>query len=507
MAKKDLLKQQAAMDADLKVGKQVKKKSPIKKPVAKPIPVKGDAVDRLTSYMETDVNTNPNYSPTNINVKTSGATPAPSAPSAPKVTGIIPTTSNSITQPIQSAPAPIQSAPAPVQTTPTPAPAPPQKTTQQMIEEMNAQRLQSQLASLQAAHERAMAELESNYSTRQNTLGTTKNTYLTNLENALRSSMGSIDSEAAKVQPFYYDKRNEAAAASDVGAMNFAQYMASRGVKGAAAGMPTIYQNAALQGRVGALDQAEAQDMAEIERNRSLLQSEYDTNIANVLNNYAADIKALEDAYLTNRTGLTSAYEQDRLAAESGVSAEGLQAAIDQMNADRQFGLQEGQLMGMYDGKPTLQMQQFQFDSEFREKQFAADQSYRNRQLSIDAAYKNGQLSLQQAQQAMAQAKFDYQKEQDALNRQYQAEKDALDRQYRQEQFAYQKQQDLLDRQRQTTLDNYNMQPQQQDLSKYTQTAIGLRYSGASSAEIMAYINSLPISNSEKDRMAKSLGY
>ena len=327
------------------------------------------------------------------------STPKPSIPKATgsNVKGIVPTTSNSVTQPVQ--------------TTPTP-----EKTIQDMIEDLTKQMRAQRIAELQAAYERALTDLETTYGERKNVLGTTKESYITALENALRSNISQLESELAKIQPFYYDKRNEAAASSDIGALNFAQYMASRGVKGAAAGLPEIYRNAALQQRIGALDVAEAQDVAEVERARSDVQREYEANLANVLKNYASDLQALEDYYLRQKSGLGSAFEQDRLAALAGIDAQRLQAMIEQMNRDRQFGLQEGQLMGMYKGQPTLEMQQFQFDKEFREKQFEADQRYRNRQLAIESAYRQGQISAQQAQSALAQAKFDHEVEMDYIN-------------------------------------------------------------------------------------------
>lgn len=327
--------------------------------------------------------------------------PSYSAPSAPRVKGIIPTTSNSVTKPVQTTPTPQQTT---------------EKNIQDMIEELSKQMRAQRIAELQAAYERALTDLETTYGERKNVLGTTKESYITALENALRSNISQLESELAKIQPYYYDKRNEAAASSDIGALNFAQYMASRGVKGAAAGLPEIYRNAALQQRIGALDVAEAQDVAEVERTRSDVQREYEANLANVLKNYASDLQALEDYYLRQKSGLGSAFEQDRLAALAGIDAQRLQAMIEQMNRDRQFGLQEGQLMGMYKGQPTLEMQQFQFDKEFREKQFEADQRYRNRQLAIESAYRQGQISAQQAQSALAQAKFDHEVEMDYIN-------------------------------------------------------------------------------------------
>lgn len=278
-----------------------------------------------------------------------------------------------------------------------------------------------ELAALEAAKIRALTGLDATYGQRKNTLETSKNTYLSNLQNALNSQLGNLESslsgqqqaldtaktnyqasldnalnkamsnlssEEAKIAPYYYDARNQVAAASDVGAMNFAQYMAGRGIKGAAAGMPQIYQNAALQGQLGALNRQEAAAKSEIERARTQTQNEYETNIATMmgnyeadmarlnqdyqrqvtrlqneyesgrggtLNNYQADLAALEAEYLTNKQGIEQAYQQDILSAQAGISAQGLQAYIDQLNADRLFNLQEAGITGRYGGQPTLQ--------------------------------------------------------------------------------------------------------------------------------------------------------
>ena len=336
--------------------------------------------------------------------------------STPRVTGIIPQTSNSVTQPVQ--------------TTPTaPTATAPERTTQDMINEMIEAQRKARIAELDKARDAALANLEG---------------------------------EQAQLKPAYYDARNQAAAQSDLGALNFAQYMASRGVTGGAGGMPEIYRQNALQGEIGALNRQEQMALDAIER---------------------------------DRTGVLSAYEQDRVAALADLDARALQAQIEQMNADRQFGLQEASVTGEYQGSPTLQKMMWQSEVE-----------YRNKKLAIDAAYKQGQLSLQRAQQAMAAAKFEYQKQQDALNRQYQAEKD-----------AYARQQDQLARMDSLGLTERAIGPnvayvpkstpsQPVDLSGYMEKAISL--SGTTSpSNVMAYINSLPISNLEKDRMAKSLGY
>lgn len=131
------------------------------------------------------------------------------------------------------------------------------------------------------------------------------------LDKARSNAMTALDTEQANIAPVYYDKRNQAAAQSDVGAMNFAQYMAARGIKGAAGAMPEIYRNASLQGQLGALDRQEASQLGAIERQR-----------ANVESGYASDVAA----------------------AEADIQSQAMQNAINQMNADREFAMQQAAL-------------------------------------------------------------------------------------------------------------------------------------------------------------------
>ena len=75
------------------------------------------------------------------------------------------------------------------------------------------------------------------------------------------------------------------------------------------------------------------------------------------------------DAIARDRTGVLNSYEQDVVSANADIDAQGLQAYIDQMNADRTFGLQEGGLTGTYNGAPTLQAQQYEFERGISEGQ------------------------------------------------------------------------------------------------------------------------------------------
>jgi len=176
---------------------------------------------------------------------------------------------------------------------------------------------------------------------------------IASLDKAKTSALGSLDTEKANVAPTYYDKRNQAAAASDVGAMNFAQYMAARGIKGAAGAMPEIYRNAGLQGQIGALDQQEASNLANIERQRS-----------NVESGYASDVAS----------------------ANADVEAQAMQAMINQYNADRANRLAEAQLTGSLGDTRTLAGQEFDYSKSSSNPAVQAT-ILANKKYALDIAY------------------------------------------------------------------------------------------------------------------------
>jgi hypothetical protein len=94
------------------------------------------------------------------------------------------------------------------------------------------------------------------------------------------SALSGLDTEKKSLKENYYGKRNQAAAQSDVGALNFAQFMGSRGISGNAGAMPEIYRNAALQGNIGALNQQEVAGNADIESRRSQVNSAYENDVS-----------------------------------------------------------------------------------------------------------------------------------------------------------------------------------------------------------------------------------
>lgn len=136
------------------------------------------------------------------------------------------------------------------------------------------------------------------------------------LGKARDSALSGLDTEKATIDPYYYDKRNEAAAVSDTGAKNFAEYMAGKGIKGSAGALPEIYRNAGLQSQIGRLDQQQAAEHSDIARRRSGIESSYQSDVANA----NADIDAQTMQNYINQMQTVQAQRIADLAAQGKTS-------------------------------------------------------------------------------------------------------------------------------------------------------------------------------------------
>jgi hypothetical protein len=128
------------------------------------------------------------------------------------------------------------------------------------------------------------------------------------------SALSGLDTAQSNLAPMYYDKRNQAAAASDKGALNFAQFMASRGVQGNAGAMPEIYRNAALQGQIGALNQQELSENAAIEAQRRDINAAYESDVEAARAD--AEAQALQNTLNMQMQAQKDALEQARYDAQ-----------------------------------------------------------------------------------------------------------------------------------------------------------------------------------------------
>ena len=240
---------------------------------------------------------------------------------------------------------------------------------QEYIRQLQEAQRQSRIAALDKARSNALTDLDTYKTSRQAAMDTAKSSNLTSFQNALDAAMQAYDTEGAAITPAYYEKRRQATGASDIGAMNFAQYMASRGIKGSAGAMPEIYRNAGLNQQIGALNQAEAADVSDLAGRRSTTQNAYNANVANLENAYNTDLAALNADYEARKLGIQNSYDADVAGANADIDAQGLQAYIDQMNADRAYGLQEAAMTGYLNGTPTLEGMQYQQSQQDAQRQ------------------------------------------------------------------------------------------------------------------------------------------
>lgn len=132
---------------------------------------------------------------------------------------------------------------------------------------------------------------------------------IANLDKSRDASLSNIAAERTKVQPRYYQARNDAAVQSAQGAQNFAEFIANRGLKNSGENdQARLMQNIGLQNQIGALKQQEAQAYTDLDR---------------------------------RTTDTENAYQSDIAAANAGAESDYMKNVIEQINKDRTFGLEQ----------------------------------------------------------------------------------------------------------------------------------------------------------------------
>jgi hypothetical protein len=102
------------------------------------------------------------------------------------------------------------------------------------------------------------------------------------LGKARDNALSGLSGEQAKIQPMYYDRRNQVAAQNQMGRRSLAEELARRGeTNSGVADEANIRANMSLQGETGLLNRQEAADVSDIERRRSDAQTAYEYDLAN----------------------------------------------------------------------------------------------------------------------------------------------------------------------------------------------------------------------------------
>lgn len=192
------------------------------------------------------------------------------------------------------------------------------------------------------------------------------------LDKSRSAALSNLGRERATIQPQYYDKRNQANVVMNNNARNFSEYLAQRGLQSSGvAAQGTLNNLNAYQGTLGELGRQEQQAYDDIARRTS-----------DIENAYLSDIQAAEAGIQSQQMQALIAemqrqrdlaIAQDQFNRQFGLSEAGLTGiyngmpTLDALNAQRQFGLQEAGLTGVYNGMPTLSAQELAMNRAFGE--------------------------------------------------------------------------------------------------------------------------------------------
>ncbi|HBM82021.1 MAG TPA: hypothetical protein DD426_14515 [Clostridiaceae bacterium] len=230
------------------------------------------------------------------------------------------------------------------------------------------------------------------------------------LEKSRNNALSNLDASRSEIESQYAPSRQAASNTSQINKLNFAQYLANRGLTNSGTtGQAEINRNAALQGALSGLNTAQNKDYADVARQEADVNNSFESDKASTMagidaNTLQQKITAMEQAaqaaqqqrqfeanLALQEAGLTGTYNGTDTLANKQLQQAIAQQALDNQYRNKQLsdtenqsyfenGLNLANLRGIYNGQPTLGLQQ----------------------LNSDNAYKNAQLELQR--QSLAQS-------------------------------------------------------------------------------------------------------
>lgn len=157
-----------------------------------------------------------------------------------------------------------------------------------------------------------------NYTTQLNKLKEAQKTAaLADLENTRNTTLSDLQAEESRINPTYAEKRTQTSNASKVNARNFQEYLANTGRANSGIGAQyEMGRQNSLNRDLNALNTAQAQDMADIQRRRTLANNAYNTGLASanaqVEANYINNLLQQQQQDWENQMALKQFNEQVR---------------------------------------------------------------------------------------------------------------------------------------------------------------------------------------------------
>ena len=154
------------------------------------------------------------------------------------------------------------------------------------------------------------------------------------LEAAYNKNIGELDAAAAKIPETYDEARRQQTTQYEINRRSFNEQAAASGLNAGANAQIALSMNTANQGALGAINKAEANAIAEIDRQRALLKTQYQTEIAAAINQgKLEEAQALYNEYIR--------LEEARLQAQQLNADEAYRVyAMQQDEANKQYELQ-----------------------------------------------------------------------------------------------------------------------------------------------------------------------
>lgn len=275
------------------------------------------------------------------------------------------------------------------------------------------------LAAQQAAKQAALRQAyENNTQSLNSQQGTVNNAYT--------SAVNAINATKQAQLPQYQQQRNAASADAAQAAQKVKELMAATGrynsgmnrsqqlavelaKQNAIAGANTAENqfNTEIGNKLSDAENQKATALADIASKLQLLQQQYNQGTLDLANQIAsekaaASSKAILDAQTwadqQRQQEIDNSFRQGQFDFNKWLQTQ--QFDFNKMNADRQYNFDVGQLLGNYNGSPTLAAQQlaqnnnqFNANLDLQKQQLAADQAYKNAALAASAARANSSSS------------------------------------------------------------------------------------------------------------------
>lgn len=252
-----------------------------------------------------------------------------------------------------------------------------------------------------------------------------KQAAIASLSKTYNDTISSLNSEKSAIQPAYYNKKNQASSQSQLGAINFAEYLANRGLTSSgSAAQGEINRTTQLQNDINNLNQQEQQAYDDIARRTTQAQQAYNSDLANA--NAGIEADALKNMMSEWQRVQTQKAEDNKWQQQFDYTKE-----RDNVG-DSRYSQEYIDKSKQQEWENTFNQSQFNYQKErdsVADKQWQQNmnldlrqQTFAEAQAKIENALSQRRISQEDASQALQWARFNADQDPNSLDNQYKKE-------------------------------------------------------------------------------------